>query len=202
MIAFKILENYKPVDDFHKLQAQYLLANVYNSLSQSYAYSLDYETSIKYARKSLQISEKIFPKNPERSAPMVALARGVYAFENKCDSAIYYLDNAITLLEKNNLYGTEMWLSYRSYKVNILARCGKKNEAKILAKNTAETLTNINDTVTPEKANSIILAQALTLNQNADIEFMAKEALLRQEAIITKQEQDKKNAIALEEINR
>lgn len=181
----RMLQNYKPKNEEEKLEVQSLLMNVLNSLSLSFIGSFDYTNALVIARRSLQISEKIAPNNPERTATMVVVGRCIYALEKKCDSAIYYLNTALTLLEANNLKGSPMWLSYRSYKVNILARCGNTDDAKTVARNTVKTIMSIG--TSPEEA----LSQLLILSQNTNAELTTMENQFKEKESVANQKQTK-----------
>lgn len=184
----KMLENYKPKNEEESVQVQSLLMNVFNSLSLSFIESIDYKNAIVYARKSLDISQKIAPNSPERTPTMVVMAR-CYTLEKQCDSAILYIDNALNLLEANNLKGSTMWLSYRSYKVNILGRCGKADEAKTTARGTIKTM--LDKGVSPEEA----LSQLLILSQNTNAELNAMENKYKEKELIATQKQTKERFI-------
>lgn len=185
--AQKMIENYKPKNEEESAKVQSLLMNIFNSLSLSFIGSIDYENAIVYARKSLQISEKIAPNSPERTPTMVVIAR-CYTLEKKCDSAIFYINSALTLLESNQLKGSTMWLSYRSYKVNMLVRCGKVDEAKTEAGNTIKTLLAQGDS--PEEA----LSQLLILSQNKNAELTTMENQYREKETIAAQKKAENEA--------
>ncbi|MEP7265199.1 MAG: tetratricopeptide repeat protein [Bacteroidota bacterium] len=180
----KMLEDYNPKNEEENLEVQTLLMNVLNSLSLSFIGSIDYKNAIIYAKNSLQISGRIAPNSPERTPTMVVMAR-CYILERKCDSAIFYMDNALNLLEANNLKGSTMWLSYRSYKVNMLARCGNGDKANSEARNTIKILLAQGDT--PEEA----LSQLLILSQNINAELTSMENNYREKEAIATQRQTK-----------
>jgi signal transduction histidine kinase len=184
----KMLENYKPKNEEESVEVQSLLMNVFNSLSLSFIGSIDYNNALVYARMSLDISQKIAPNSPERTPTMVVMAR-CYTLEKKSDSAIYYIDKALNLLEANNLKGSTMWLSYRSYKVNMLARFGKGDEAKAEARNTIQTM--LAKGVSPEEA----LSQLLILSQNINAELTTMENQYKEKETIAAQKQTKERFI-------
>lgn len=166
------LEQFISKSKEENVESEELLANVLNSISQSFLYSFDYHNAIIHARRSLLISEKIAPNNPQRAAALASVGRCIYALEKNCDSAIYYLDNALKLLELNNMAGNEIWLSYRTYKTNILARCGNRDGANKVAIGSIDTM--LNRSPSCKEALIPILIQS----QNIDAELSKNELKL------------------------
>ncbi|MBL0031059.1 MAG: hypothetical protein IPP27_02355 [Bacteroidetes bacterium] len=188
--AKNILDNYKlkNLDERKNVQEQYL--NLFNSLSLSYINSLDFENTIYYAKKSLAISEKLAPNSSETAATYVVLAR-CYTVEKQCDSAIFYINQALNLLELNNLRGSDLWLNYRSFKVNILARCDKAEEAKSIADS------SIKIAIAQGNSPESVLSQLLVLNQNTNAELSSMEDQFREKEKITYQKHAKERILLI-----
>jgi signal transduction histidine kinase len=182
-----MLIKYKPKGNDENMQVQGLLMNVYNSMSLSFIGSIDYSNALIYGRRSLKISQKIAPNNPERAATMVAVGRCIYTLEKKCDSAIYYIDNALKLLELNLMDSTTIWVNYRCYKVDILARCGNSDKAKEVANSTIKIMLERGDS--PEEAlNKLLILSRSTHAELTTMEnrFREKEEVINQKTIFYK----------------
>ncbi len=184
----QILESFISGQASEKMESQLLLANVLNSLSLSYIGDIDYQNALQYARMSLAISATISPGSPERAPTMVVVAR-CFTLEKKCDSALLYINKALSLIETNGLQSTSMWLSYRSFKVNIFGRCGKTDSAKATARITIQRL--LADGMSPDEA----LSQLLILSQNTNAELNKMESDFNEKTSLAEQKQTKERFI-------
>jgi signal transduction histidine kinase len=184
----RMLENFSSAQPGEKMESQLLLANVLNSLSLSYIGDIDYQNALRYARMSLAISATISPESPERTPTMVVMAR-CYTLEKKCDSALHYINKALLLIEANGLQSTPMWLSYRSYKVNILSRCGLTDSANATARITIQRL--LANGMLPDEA----LSQLMILSQHTNAELNKMEMDFNEKTALAEQKQTKERII-------
>ncbi|MEP7171844.1 MAG: tetratricopeptide repeat protein, partial [Bacteroidota bacterium] len=120
-------------------RSQMLLENTYNSLSVSYFSLNDYQNAIAYSEKCLQLLDAIAPENPQRAINLMYIGRSIYERDRNIDSAFFYMDASLKLIENGNPAtglgkGSAAWISYSSYKSAILLRSGKRDEAITFSK--------------------------------------------------------------------
>lgn len=133
-IGKEILEKFQPLHDSIKHAKYFNLMNIYNSLSISYFASNKYDQALRFARKSLELRNIYTPQNVERAINMMLIGRCLHLMEEDYDSAFYYLNKSINLLEQKDragqsMIGTSPWTTYKSYKAKISVAAGRFNEA-------------------------------------------------------------------------
>jgi CHAT domain-containing protein len=139
---------------------QYYLGLLYNSISLSYYADNNYEAALIAARKSLYYRNLIMPRSQQLAANWMIIGRSLYQTEGNADTALYYLDKAIGILEKkadNNtsMIGSSPWVTYKGYKAEILMKANRTPEAILITKATINQIEK-NKSSNPQSAVSLI----------------------------------------------
>ncbi len=112
----------------------YLLGLIYNSLSISFFADNRFEAALTAARKSLSYRNLVMPGSEQLAINWMIIGRSLYQTNGNADTALFYLDKSLAILEKkrtnnNSMEGSNAWTTYKGYKAAILLAAGRVNEA-------------------------------------------------------------------------
>ncbi len=139
--GIEAMEQYHPEAAAAIQARQYNLGQLYSSLAISYHADNNYEAALTAAKKGLYYRNLATPGSPQLAINWMIIGRSLYQTEGNADTALYYLDKAIAILEKkagNNtsMMGSAPWVSYKGYKAEILMKANRISEAIYITKAT------------------------------------------------------------------
>lgn len=101
------------------------LINNYNSICQSYLNAQDYVNALFYATKCVEERTKSGVFTPQIAINYMAIGRSKFGLSHNKDTAMYYLNKAISILESSGMKNSPPWVSYQGHIADIEIQAGE-----------------------------------------------------------------------------